>query len=148
MDQYLGACQPAHDQVLVLQTVVFVLFVALSPAGPLKAGEGGPVGLWPEGVHNDGLCALDLTAAERAALAFRLLVRAVTFSASTLRQNRTAGRTENLNAFEVRLKGFPQKMLSVKCYGGGWVDGVVEGAFTGKPACGCRKVYRKACMWL
>ena len=61
---------------LVLQAVVLVLFVALSPAGPLEAGEGGPVGLRPEGVHHDGLGPLDLTAAERAALPFGLLVRA------------------------------------------------------------------------
>jgi len=73
--RYLAARQPAHDQVLVLQPVVLVLLgaVGLGPAGPLEAREGGPGDLGPEGVHHDGLRALDLTATERAALPFRLL---------------------------------------------------------------------------
>lgn len=72
---YLAAGQPAHDQVLVLQPVVLVLLraVNLGSAGPLEPSEGGPGDLGPEGVHDDGLRALDLTAAERAALPFRLL---------------------------------------------------------------------------
>ena len=70
-----AARQPAHDQVLVFQTVVLLLLVpgCLGPAGPLEASEGGPAGLGVEGVHHDGLRALDLTAAERAALTLRLL---------------------------------------------------------------------------
>ena len=81
---------------LVLQSVVFVVFVALSPAGPLEAGKGGPVGLWPEGVHNNGLGPLDLTAAERAALPFGLLVRAVSdLQATQLSWEHTYKRRQN-----------------------------------------------------
>ena len=71
----LGAGQPAHDKVLVLQTIVFILIVArsLCSAGPLETGKGSPTSLWVEGVDNNGLGAFNLTAAKWAALTLRLL---------------------------------------------------------------------------
>lgn len=73
---HLGAGQPAHDKV-ILQAVIIFLVIAGSfcSAGTLKTSKGGPAGLWVERVHHDGLRAFDLTAAKRAALTLRLLMR-------------------------------------------------------------------------
>lgn len=67
---HLGAGQPAHDEALVLQTVVLLVIVGrcFCPAGPLETGEGSPAGLGVEGVHDDGLGAFNLAAAKWTAL--------------------------------------------------------------------------------
>lgn len=71
----LGAGQPAHDEALVLQSVVVLLIIGccLGPAGPLEPSKGSSAGLGVEGVHHDGFRAFDLAAAERTALTLRLL---------------------------------------------------------------------------
>lgn len=67
---YLGAGQPAHDKVLVLQAIILFLIIAgsFSSAGRLETSKGRPAGLRVEGVHYDGLGAFNLTAAKWAAL--------------------------------------------------------------------------------
>lgn len=73
---YLSAGHPAHNKVLVLQTVVVFLLVAgsFSSVEPLETSERSSAGLRVEGVHDDRLCTFDLTAAEWAALTLGLLV--------------------------------------------------------------------------
>lgn len=75
-DRHLGARQTTHHQLLVLKPVVFFFVVANSfrSARRLEPSERRPIGLRVERVDHDGLRALNLTAAERAALALRLLV--------------------------------------------------------------------------
>lgn len=75
---YLATGQPAHDKVLVLQAIVlfFIIAGSLCPAGPLETSKGSPADLRVEGVHYDGLCAFDLTAAKWTALTLRLLMHA------------------------------------------------------------------------
>lgn len=75
---YLGAGQVAHHEVGVFESVVVV--VVVTRGGGALGAKGSPAGaaavvLGVERVHDDGLGALDFTAAERAArpLALRLL---------------------------------------------------------------------------
>ncbi|TNN51772.1 hypothetical protein EYF80_038000 [Liparis tanakae] len=71
-----GGGQPAHDQVILQAVVVFLVIAgSFCSAGTLKTSKGGPTGLRVERVHHDGLRAFDLTAAKRAALTLRLLIR-------------------------------------------------------------------------
>lgn len=60
---------------MVLQAIVLLLVIGggLRSAGTLKTSKGSAAGLRVERVHHDGLCTFDLTAAEWAALALRLL---------------------------------------------------------------------------
>lgn len=72
---YLGTGQSAHDKVLVLEAIIIFLVIAGSfcSAGPLETSKGSPTGLRVKGVHYNGLCAFNLTAAKRAALTLWLL---------------------------------------------------------------------------
>lgn len=82
LSSYLGAGQPAHDKVLVLQAIILFLVIGGSfcSAGPLETGKGSPAGLRVEGVYYNGLCAFNLTAAKWTALTLRLLAHTHTGS--------------------------------------------------------------------